>query len=131
MSIAIRCKMCYPKLVNPFLTSVSCRPFRLSQSSLLSASIFKPGKHQCCDFKCHKISINELTHNISRSLCWYGFYETVPAGVDKIGKVIAPVPKTNTLGKLLQPFVASSSVPVVYSPLKHPFATPKRVVSFR
>jgi hypothetical protein len=55
----------------------------------------------------------------------------VPATVDKMGKVIATVPKIHSLGKLLQPFVADSSVKVTSSPLKQPFATPKRVVSFR
>ena len=61
--------------------------------------------------------------------------ETVPATVDKIGKVVAPELKISNKslqgGKLLQPFAADSSVKVSYSPLKHPFATPKRVVSFR
>jgi hypothetical protein len=55
----------------------------------------------------------------------------VPARVDKLEKVVTLTPKSNSLGRLLQPFAANSSTKVEYSPLKQPFSTPKRVVSFR
>jgi hypothetical protein len=58
-------------------------------------------------------------------------HATVPAALDKMGKVIAPIPKIKVLGKLTKPFAADSSLDLAASSLKQPFFVQKFAVSFR